>query len=408
MDTIAYIDCSMGVSGDLLLSALLDAGLAMASVQSALALAAAPGTYQIESSRAQRQGLHGTRFSIVAAGDSGALYSLAEWEARLQPGRLREPALACLRCLVEAEAAVSTTPIEAIRVPPSTLCEILAVLAGLHELAPGGVFASSLPLTSGVVERGHHFVPVLSPVTLEILRHHPVIWQPGFLPGELVTPVAAALLATCARFDPPPMSIERTAYGLGATDHDWPGALRLCLGRSLQIAGTAPGVAAPEQVADTDWVAVIETHFDTMTGELLGGLMERLFAVGALDVTYTPIQMKKNRPATLLTVICPLELGEQLALLLLRETTTLGVRIQHIRRLKAQREQVRIETELGAMLVKVKRLGDQLIHASPEYEECQRLAKAHDIPLAAAYEVARTAIKNAIIDRKERNEDVAI
>ena len=125
--------------------------------------------------------------------------------------------------------------------------------------------------------------------------------------------------------------------------------------------------------------------------------MERLFALGALDVSYTPLQMKKNRPATLVTVICPPEQGERFALVLLRETSTLGVRIQHIRRLKAQREQTSIDTPFGEVVVKIKRLGAQVISVAPEYEECRRIANAQNIPLADVYDGVRQAIKNAII-----------
>lgn len=149
---------------------------------------------------------------------------------------------------------------------------------------------------------------------------------------------------------------------------------------------------APMEGTETDWVTVIESHIDNMTGELLGGFMERLFAAGALDVSYTPIQMKKNRPATLLTILCPPEIGQQLAALVLQETTTLGVRIQQVRRLKAQRSQETLETSLGSILVKVKRLGSRIISAAPEYEECQRLANEHNLPLMDVYEIVRVAI----------------
>jgi len=134
-----------------------------------------------------------------------------------------------------------------------------------------------------------------------------------------------------------------------------------------------------------------------MSGELLGGLMERLFTAGALDVSYTPIQMKKNRPATLVTIICPSEDGERLALVLLRETSTLGVRIQQVQRRKAQRAQELIATGLGPMLVKVKRLGSRIVGATPEYEECQRIAREQDMPLADVYEVARQAIQTTFV-----------
>ena len=160
-----------------------------------------------------------------------------------------------------------------------------------------------------------------------------------------------------------------------------------------------PSSTVDERVgdADTDWVAVIESNIDTMTGELLGGLMERLFALGALDVSYTPLQMKKNRPASLLTVICPPKQGERFALVLLRETSTRGVRIQHVRRLKAQREQKRIDTPLGPVIVKVKRLGTRVISTAPEYEECRRMAGERDIPLVDVYDIVHQAIKNVII-----------
>ncbi len=154
--------------------------------------------------------------------------------------------------------------------------------------------------------------------------------------------------------------------------------------------------AAVLEGVETDWVTVIESHIDNMSGELLGGLMERLFSVGALDVSYTPIQMKKSRPATLLTILCPPEMGERLALCVLQETTTLGVRIQQVRRLKAQRYQETVATLLGPIVVKVKRLGSRVVSAAPEYEECQRMARERGIPLEEVYEVVRAAIQNFI------------
>ena len=142
---------------------------------------------------------------------------------------------------------------------------------------------------------------------------------------------------------------------------------------------------------------MIESNIDNMTGELLGGLMDRLLAAGALDVSYIPMQMKKNRPAVMVSVICPVEEGDALAQVLLRETSTLGVRIQQVQRLKAQRTQERIETPLGPMMVKVKRMGARVISASPEYEDCQRIALERNMPLEEVYEVARQTIASIII-----------
>jgi uncharacterized protein (DUF111 family) len=148
--------------------------------------------------------------------------------------------------------------------------------------------------------------------------------------------------------------------------------------------------------ADIDWVTVLSTNIDNMNGELLGGLMDRLLAAGALDVSYTPMQMKKNRPATMLMIVCPLEKGSELAYILLRETTTLGVRIQYVQRFKAQRTPQTIDTPFGPLLIKVKRLGTHIISAAPEYEECQRIAHEHNIPLADVYTRVQQEIAKAI------------
>jgi hypothetical protein len=173
---------------------------------------------------------------------------------------------------------------------------------------------------------------------------------------------------------------------------------RRAMDERMQCGEEIYDLGCPEDCAkaETDWITVIESHIDNMSGELLGGFMERLFTLGALDVSYTPIQMKKNRPATLLTVLCPSEIGEQLALSVLEETTTLGVRIQQVRRLKAQRYQETIPTSLGPVLVKTKRLGLRVVGATPEYEECQRIAREHNISLVDAYEIVRVAIQHAL------------
>ena len=209
-----------------------------------------------------------------------------------------------------------------------------------------------------------------------------------------MTPIAAALLATLARFEAPLFTIEQIGYGVNAATSS--NFLRLYIGKAQDMETEKDGGA------DTDWVTVLSTNIDNMNGELLGGLMERLLEAGALDVSYTPMQMKKNRPATMLMVVCPLEKGDELAYILLRETTTLGVRIQQVQRLKAQRASQRIDTPLGSMLVKVKRLGSQIISAAPEYEECQRIAHERNISLADVYAVAQQWITNTIIDSKEK------
>lgn len=255
------------------------------------------------------------------------------------------------------------------------------------------LYASALPLTSGRVKTAHGLLPVPAPATLEILRKVQAPWRPAATEGELVTPTGAAILATLARFELPAMTIERVGYGFGRKQLPWPNCLRLCLGTAY------PVVAGSAEELESDWVSVIETNIDNMSGELLGGLMERLFAVGALDVSYTALQMKKNRPATSVSLICRPTDVEMLSQVLLQETSTLGVRIQHMQRLKARREQQALTTPLGEMLIKVKRLGTRIISATPEYEECQRIAHERNLPLAEVYDVALHAIQETIIGK---------
>jgi uncharacterized protein (TIGR00299 family) protein len=250
------------------------------------------------------------------------------------------------------------------------------------------------------VKTAHGLLPVPAPATLEILRRVAAPWKPCPIEGELVTPTGAAILATLARFETPAIVIEQVGYGFGKKSLPWPNCLRACLGTGygMQQAGN------DEPLADVDWVTVIETNIDNMPGELLGGLMERLLAAGALDVAYIPMQMKKNRPAVMLSVIAPPEKGELLAQLILRESGTLGVRMQQVQRRKAQRSQQRIETPFGSMLVKVKRLGNRVLSAAPEYEECERIARAQHIPLETVYKVAQQVIASAIIGVRAEDE----
>jgi uncharacterized protein (TIGR00299 family) protein len=237
------------------------------------------------------------------------------------------------------------------------------------------------------VQSAHGVLPVPAPATLEILRKVPAHWKPSPADGELVTPTGAAILATQASFQTPSIFIERVGYGFGRTQFPWPNCLRICLGR-------AGNSHQHSDFADSDWVTVIESNIDNMTGELLGALMDKLFSAGALDVNYTPIQMKKNRPAVMLTLICRVEDANALSELLLSESSTLGVRISQVQRLKAQRVLERIETPLGPISIKVKRLGDRIISSTPEYEDCQRIALEKGMPLEDVYEFAQQAMKN--------------
>ncbi|GAC1641772.1 MAG: nickel pincer cofactor biosynthesis protein LarC [Ktedonobacteraceae bacterium] len=392
---IAYLDCRSGIDGETLLGALLDAGFSLDMLKRTLALFPLQ-EYDIVLEHTTNKGVRGTRVTVTLTSQEHKIYTWSEIEMLLSstqiPLYIRNTTLSILQHWVDAAAIVHGEGYEqqAFEVSLQTLVIVIGVVTGLKELEVTQLYASVLPLTNGYIETANGHIPVPTPVTLEILRHVHASWKPIPAEGEVVTPLGAILLATLARFDTPTMTIERVGYGFGAQSLPFPGALRLYLGILQGTEQLANGDA------DTDWVTILSTNIDNMSGELLGGLMERLFAAGALDVSYTPLQMKKNRPATLLMIVCPLEKGNELAYILLRETTTLGVRMQQVQRLKAQRTPQHIATPLGPMLIKVKRLGAQIISASPEYEECQRIAHERNMPLADVYAVAQQWIANTL------------
>lgn len=395
--SIAYLDCHAGISEEMLLAALLNAGYSMDAFQQVLyALGIEEKAVHLEP--VHQGGLHGYR--ILLAPEKRSPLSLTEIEALYQsrPAALSEQtyekALAVLRRMVEAEAQVKEIEQEQIAFTIEKIIVITGCIAGLEALEITGVYASPLPLAGGSIQSSAGFSPIPAPVTLELLRHVKAPWQPRPVAENLVTPLAAALLATLARFDTPTIAIEQIGHGFGTLLLPWPHCLRLCLGHAHGSTDEYKGTM------ETDWVTVIETNIDNMSGELLGSLMDRLLADGAFDVSYTPMQMKKNRPATLVRVVCAPEDGERLALILLRETSTLGVRMQQVQRRKAQRTLQRIDSSLGPLVVKVKRLGEQIISAAPEYEDCRRLANEHQLPLTEVYEVAQQAIQIAIIAKE--------
>ena len=396
---IAYLDCHSGISGDMFLGAMLDAGLSLDTLKSSLAALPIAG-YQLISESFHDKGISGLRLSVVVSEQEQPVRHLSDIVALLKASllapRVRETALAIFRCLAEAEATVHDSSLEEVHFHEvgavDAIVDITGAAIAIETLGISQLYASPLPLTGGHVKTAHGLLPVPAPATLEILRRVSAPWKPCPAEGELVTPTGAAILATLARFETPAIAIDRVGYGFGRKSLPWPNCLRLCLGEARGLVGTDSA-----ESADTDWVTVIESNIDNMTGELLGGLMDRLLAAGALDVSYIPMQMKKNRPAVLVTVICPVEEGDALAGVLLRETSTLGVRVQQVQRLKAQRTQERIETPLGPMMVKVKRLGARVIGAAPEYEDCQRIALERNMPLEEVYEVARQAIASIII-----------
>lgn len=401
---IAYLDCYSGMSGDMFLGAMLDlnAGFSLDSLKSSLAALPLHG-YELRLEPFQDKGVRGSRFEVILSEQDASTQQtrhlsdiVAILNASTLSSKVRETALAIFQCLAKAEATVHGTGIEEVHFHEvgavDAIVDITGAAIASEALGVTRFYASALPLSSGNVQTAHGILPVPAPATLEILRQVPAPWKPSLAEGEMITPTGAAILATLATFQTPGITIERVGYGFGRKVFPWPNCLRLCLGRAIDSLQHA-------EQADTDWVTVIESNIDNMTGELLGGLMDRLLSAGALDVAYTPIQMKKGRPAVMVTVICQVETGDAMASLLLSESSTLGVRISQVQRLKAQRTFEQIETPLGSLKVKVKRLGGRIISATPEYEECQRLANEKGLSLEDVYEVARHVIETTLLRR---------
>ena len=397
-ELIAYLDCHSGISGDMFIGALLDldAGFSLDFLKNALTGLPLQG-YELRLEPFQDKGILGSRFDVVLSEHDTStpqMRRLSDIEAILYASTLspkvREIAIMIFRCLAQAESTVHGTGVEEVHFHEvgaiDAIIDITGAAIALEALDISQLYASSLPLSSGHVQTAHGILPVPAPATLEILRQVPARWKPSSAEGEMVTPTGAAILATRARFQTPAMFIERVGYGFGQKQFPWPNCLRVCLGRAA-ISNKQ------SDLADSDWVTVIESNIDNMTGELLGGLMDKLFVAGALDVNYTPIQMKKNRPAVMLTIICRVEEGNALSELLLNESSTLGVRISQVQRIKAQRVLERLQTPFGSISIKIKRLGNRVIGATPEYDDCQRIALEKGIPLEDVYDVVRHVIK---------------
>src|SRR6266496_3004481 len=280
------------------LGALLDAGLSLDMLKDGLA-ALPVKDYQLTLDVFEDKGIRGSRFDVLLSEQEQPARHFSAIAALLQsstlPLRVRETALAIFRCLAEAEATVHGSSIEEVHFHEvgavDAIVDITGAAIGIETLGIEQIYASPLPLTSGHVKTAHGLLPVPAPATLEILRRVAAPWRPAPVEGELVTPTGAAILATLARFETPTIAIEQVGYGFGQKRFSWPNCLRLCLGRTQAAVG-GDGDGEP----DVDWVTVIETNIDNMSGELLGGMMERLLEAGALDVSYSPIQVKKNRP----------------------------------------------------------------------------------------------------------------
>lgn len=387
---VAHFDCFSGISGDMVLGAVIDAGVPADAIRAALDSLQLPIKLDVE--RVKRCGFAATKATVEAA-DQEDYRFLPDVEAILAKGALtpkqRELATTIFRKVAVAEATVHGMPLERVHFHEvgalDSIADIVGAAVGLDLLGVERFTSTPVPTGSGTVKCAHGVMPVPTPGTAELLKGVPL--APSAIKTELTTPTGAAILTSVVSqwTATPTMIIEQIGHGSGTKDFmEQPNILRLMVGT------TAPGSQTLGLRADlsTDVVAVLETNLDDVAPEVVGYCVERLFGAGALDVFATPIQMKKQRPGVMLGVICEADKAAELEAILFRETGTFGVRRTTATRSKLRREAVSVETPWGA--VKAKRgFCDGLEVLTPEYDDCARVAREHGVPLRDVYAAVR-------------------
>ena len=379
-----YFQCIGGASGDMILGALLDAGLPLEDLRRAIAKLGVDG-YSLKAQRVQRGGLEGTHLVVELDERGRRTHTIQNFVDIVEASGLSENVVRQSRSIflriAEAEARVhgakpGETHLHELGTL-DTLVDVVGSVAGLEMLGAERVYCSAFPSGSGVVRTEHGLLPVPAPATAALfeMANAPVAAPPNNAhnTGEMVTPTGAAILTTLATFEHPQLNVGRIGYGLGTRDsQQYPNALALWLGTERT---TRYSIGTK----------LIETNIDDMSGEMLGYVQERLFESGARDVWFTPIQMKKNRPATMLSIIVSADKEAEAVEILMRQTSTLGVRVRPLERVEAEREVVRVETSLGDVAVKLKRLNGSIVSVAPEYEDARLRALEHDLPLQEVF-----------------------
>jgi uncharacterized protein (TIGR00299 family) protein len=424
--TVLYFDCFSGASGDMILGALLDAGLSLEDLRRALgSLAIDPDTVwtervaragiaatkfhvrseglpldhahdhehaDVSSSRRRSSGAHATRMHESESEHHHAHRSLSEIERLIDGSALaatgKQRAKMLSKRLADAEAQIHGTSIDKVHLHEvgalDSIIDIVGTVYALDALGIERVAASALNVGGGTISSAHGIYPVPAPATAYLLTDVPV--YSGLQKVELVTPTGALLVSAYAEsYGPiPAMRLKRVGYGAGSRDFPQsPNVLRVLLGDL-------------DDTSSSHSVVVIETEIDDMNPQIFGLVIDQLMTAGALDVFYTPIQMKKNRPGTLLSIVAHPDARERLTSIVFRETTTIGVRYTEMRRECLDREALTVETPFGPVTMKIARRNGEVLNASPEFEDCARIAAESGRPVK---EVHAAAMK-AFLDRR--------
>jgi len=384
---VAYLDCISGISGDMTLGALVDVGVDLDVINQGIASLNLPGC-RLVAEEVKKKGFRATQITVEHEPEHKHrhLHHIVEMiEGSSLSANQRDLAKRIFQRLAEAEAKVHGSTIEKVHFHEvgavDSIADIVGSAIGWDLLGIDKVVASPVPTGTGYVQIAHGRCSIPAPATAELLHGVPLVELP--IECELTTPTGAAILTTLAEsYGPlPAMRIERIGLGSGQKDLDEQGnVLRLVVGE--MVAGAAN---------ESDLIWVLETNLDDSTGEMIGFCIERLWEAGALDVYTTPIQMKKNRPGTVLTVLCQAAHVQQMETILFRETTTLGMRRWQASRRKLQRKPHEVDTPWGKVMGKLGWFEGGTVNFSPEYDSCSRVAVENNIPLRTVYDAAGKA-----------------
>ena len=382
MARVIYFDCFSGISGDMILGALCDAGLDVAELRALLQTLQVPG-WSIDAVRETRGWLTGTRMHVHAPEQTTHRH-LHDVTAIITqsglPAAVKATALRIFANLADAEAHIHGVRADEVHFHEvgalDAIVDIVGIAAGLHLLGITQVYASPLPLGSGWVKAAHGDIPVPAPATLHLLTQAQAPIIPDDAGFELVTPTGAAVLATLATFKRPALALQQVGYGFGKKITPRPNALRVWVG---------------EGVASEGALVLLECNIDDQPAEQLAYVCTQALAQGARDVWQQQIVMKKGRAALLLSVLCDRDHEDALVDLLMRQTSTLGMRRSMVDRHVAERALVTVDTHYGPLRVKVKTWRGDVIGAAPEYEDCAAAAQTHAVPLTQVYAAALAA-----------------
>ena len=405
----AYFDCFCGAGGDMIIAAMLDAGIdgeVLISKIKSLGLGA-----EIKISRVKRCGIEATHFEVIEAGhhhhehqkhanhETAAGHhdndqvehhhhhhrTLPDIKGIIRQSEfsqnVKENAIRIFERLGQAEAKMHGKHIDEVHFHEvgavDSIIDVVTACAGLEMLGCDNIMASALAVGWGTVKTAHGILPVPCPATAELVKGVPI--TPGPVEMELLTPTAAAILTTFVKsYGPmPAMAVEQIGYGAGSKDSlKAPNVLRLCVGQTQ------------DSQTDADTIVLLETNCDDITGETAGEILNMAMEAGALDAFITPIYMKHNRPAMILSVICPVDRAGDFEKLLFTQGVTLGIRKQVLPRAKLNRDVKQIVTEVGAINIKIGFYNGEIVFAKPEIADCIRIAKEKNLPLKQVVEIA--------------------